>query len=201
MWPIKTILNATDFSEVSNEAHEAACMLARQHQARLIVMHVAEQPVITYFEKASELSPEEFQQKLWNTLREPREEEAGLQVEHRIEDGDPVKRIVRAAEENHVDLIVMGASGRTGLFRWLTTSVTDEIVRNSPCSVLLVKPGPVHEAAAASAIEQTAAEPATAERAATEDSSTKAPPPRPRPAAVPQERPMPVGADASMSMT
>jgi nucleotide-binding universal stress UspA family protein len=89
MWPIKTILNATDFSEVSNEAHEAACALARQHRARLIVLHVAEKPVISYIERASELSHEEFQQKLWDTLRWPRDQETGLTVEHRVEEGDP----------------------------------------------------------------------------------------------------------------
>jgi nucleotide-binding universal stress UspA family protein len=192
MWPIKTILNATDFSEVSDEAYQAACGLARQHQARLIVMHVAEKPVISYIEKASELTPEEFQRKLWETLRSPREQEAGLSVEHRIEEGDPVKEIVRVAQEVQADLIVMGASGRTGLFRWLTTSVTDEIVRNSPCSVLLVKPAPVHEPVADPAQGGVEREPAQVAEA-------KAPPrPRDRPARVPQENPVPVGADAGV---
>ncbi len=200
MW-IRTILNATDFSEVSNDAYEAACALARQHEARLIVMHVAEKPVISYIEKASELSPEEFQQRLWNTLRSPRNQEAGLRVEHRIEEGDPVKEIVRVAEENQVDMIVMGASGRTGLFRWLTTSVTDEIVRNSPCSVLLVKPAPVHEPVEAASTERTATERVATERAAMENGAgkTRPTPARPeRPAPVPQERPDPVGAELSV---
>ncbi len=192
MWPIKTILNATDFSEVSNEAYEAACGLARQHQGRLIVMHVAEKPVISYIEKASELTPEEFQRKLWETLRSPRDQEGGLRVEHRIEEGDPVKEIVRVAEENHADLIVMGASGRTGLFRWLTTSVTDEIVRNSPCSVLLVKPAPVHEPVAGPA------RPAVERETAPAVAAKAPPPPRERPARVPQESPVPLGAEAGV---
>src|SRR5437773_938477 len=157
MWPIKTILNATDFSEASNDAHEAACALARQNQAHLIVLYVAEKPVISSIEKASELSEEEFQQKLWDTLRGPREQEAGLDVEHRVEEGDPIKQIVRVAEENQVDLIVMGASGHTGLLRWLTISVTEEITRNAPCSVLMVKPTRAAQVAAAEAPAETRA--------------------------------------------
>jgi nucleotide-binding universal stress UspA family protein len=155
MWPIKTILITTDFSELSNDAHEAACALARQHNARLIVLHVAEQPVVSYFEKASELSADELQNKLWDTLRWPREQENGLKVEHRIKEGDPVKEIVRFATEQHVDLIVMGASGRTGMLRWFTGSVTDDVARDAPCSVLLVKPA---RAAEPAAIEQAAEE-------------------------------------------
>jgi nucleotide-binding universal stress UspA family protein len=140
MWPIKTVLIATDFSEVSNDAHEAACCIARQQEARLIVLHVAEEPIVSYIEKATELSKEEFQQKLWETLRWPREQENGLNVDHRMVEGDPVKQIVHVAQEQHADLIVMGASGRTGMLRWFTGSVTDDVTRDAPCSVLLVKP-------------------------------------------------------------
>lgn len=159
MWPVKTILIATDFSEVSNDAHEAACAVARHNQARLIVLHVAEKPVVSYIAQASELSAEELQQKLWETLRWPREQESGLTVDHRIVEGEPVKEIVRVAQEQHVDLIVMGASGRTGLLRWFTGSVTDEVGRDAPCSVLLVKPARVAEAAAARAAETRAESP------------------------------------------
>jgi nucleotide-binding universal stress UspA family protein len=192
MWPIKTILNATDFSEVSNEAYETACELAHQHHARLIVMHVTEKPVMSFIEKASELSPEERQQKLWETLRSPREQETGLEVEHRIEEGDPVKQIVRAAEDNHVDLIVMGASSRTGLMRWLTASVTDNIVRDAPCSVLLVKPARAHEAHEAGEVQETREASAAGyvpERRESAAAAPNAPPPPPR------ERPAPVGRD------
>lgn len=45
-------------------------------------LHVADKPVVSYIEKASELSPEQLQQKLWETLRWPKECEEGLNVEH-----------------------------------------------------------------------------------------------------------------------
>jgi nucleotide-binding universal stress UspA family protein len=140
MWPIKTVLIATDLSEVSDAAHEAACAIARQQQARMIVLHVAEQPVLSYIEKASELSKEDLQGKLWETLRATPKQETGLNTDHRIVEGEPVKEIVRVANEQGADLIVMGASDGTGMLRRLTGTVTDHVAREAPCSVLLVKP-------------------------------------------------------------
>jgi nucleotide-binding universal stress UspA family protein len=40
MWPLKTILHPTDFSRCSQDAFRLACSLARDHGARLIVLHV-----------------------------------------------------------------------------------------------------------------------------------------------------------------
>src|SRR5689334_10092186 len=45
MLAFKTILHPTDFSEQSSVAFQLACALARDHGARLIVLHVAEEPV------------------------------------------------------------------------------------------------------------------------------------------------------------
>lgn len=136
---VTTILNPRDFSEPSAEAHATACDVARRHQARLICLHVAEKPVVSYIERASELSSEEFQQKLWEALRWPKECEKDLDVEHRVVEGDPVKQILSMATETDCDLIVMGTRGITGLSRWFTSSVTEAIVRDAPCSVLVAR--------------------------------------------------------------
>src|SRR3954452_11138123 len=101
---VKTILQPNDFSEYSEDAHGLACAIAREKQARLIVLHVTDKPVVSYIEKATQLPPEEFQKKLWEMLRWPREKEAGLDVEHRVEEGDPVKQILRVAAESRCDL-------------------------------------------------------------------------------------------------
>ena len=60
--------------------------------------------------------------------------------EHKLTVGDAATAICEVAENDNVDLIVMGVSGRTGLLRWFTGSVTDDVARDAPCSVLLVKP-------------------------------------------------------------
>lgn len=140
MWNVKTILNPRDFSEPSAEGHQVACEIARQCHASIIFLHVMDKPVVSYIEKASELSPEELQQKLWETLRWPREFEAGLNVEHRVAEGEPVPQILRMAEESRCELIVMGTHGRSQTSRWFKRSVTEDVVFKAPCSVLVAKP-------------------------------------------------------------
>lgn len=139
MFQVKILLHPTDFSEYSDEAHAIACEMARDHHARLVVLHVTDKPVISYIEKSSELNPDQIQQKLWETLQWPREKEADLNVEHRITEGDAVTQILSVAKEIGCDLMVMGSRGRKGLFTWFTNSVTEQVVRQAPCSILVVK--------------------------------------------------------------
>jgi nucleotide-binding universal stress UspA family protein len=137
MLPAKIILHPTDFSEPASHAHAAACALARHWNARLMVLHVANKPVVSYIERASELQPEELQKKLWETLRCPTDLENGLQVEHRVAEGHAVAEILRAAREVHADLIVMGTHGHRGILHWFSTNITDQVVRGAGCSVLI----------------------------------------------------------------
>ena len=104
MFPIKTLLHPTDFSEYAEEAHGVACALAREQNARLVILHVTDKPVVSYLEKASELNPQQVQDKLWETLQWPREMEAGLNIEHRIEEGDAVGQIVRVPMHRPIGL-------------------------------------------------------------------------------------------------
>jgi universal stress protein A len=140
MLMVKCVVHPTDFTEYSEEAHRETCAMAREQKAKVIFLHVAEKPVVSYLGNASELPPEKFQEKLWEAIQWPRESEAGLNVEHRFEEGDPVKQIVRVCTETNCDLVVMGTRGKTGISRWFTSSVAEEVVRKSPCSVLVVKP-------------------------------------------------------------
>jgi len=53
--------------------------------------------------------------------------------------GSPNEQIVAAAKEHGVDLIMMGAKGRTGLVRVLLGSTTRRLLRSLPCSLLTIK--------------------------------------------------------------
>jgi nucleotide-binding universal stress UspA family protein len=53
----------------------------------------------------------------------------------------PDDAIVQAALRNEVDLIVMGSHGRTGFKRLLMGSVTERVIGQAPCPVLVVKKG------------------------------------------------------------
>ena len=69
-------------------------------------------------------------------------EASGIEnVETLILDGAPSQTIVRCAEDEGCDLIVMATHGRSGLGRAVLGSVADYVVRNTPHSaVLLVRP-------------------------------------------------------------
>lgn len=142
MFQIKTILNARDFSEPSAEAHQIACDVARRYEAKLILLHVTDRPVFSYFEKASDLPVDELQRKLFESLRLPTDNEKGLNVEHRVMEGDPVQRILRVAEDENCDLIVLGTHANSGISRWFTSSVAEDVVRQAVCSVLISKAAP-----------------------------------------------------------
>jgi nucleotide-binding universal stress UspA family protein len=59
--------------------------------------------------------------------------------EHRLVTGDPAAEIVRVADDEHVDMIVLGSHGRSGLRRLLMGSVAEVVVRKAPCPVLTFK--------------------------------------------------------------
>ncbi len=47
--------------------------------------------------------------------------------------------VIQVALENHVDLIIMGSHGRTGFKKLLMGSVTERVISQTPCPVLVVK--------------------------------------------------------------
>ena len=53
--------------------------------------------------------------------------------------GDPTDAIVRIAQEEKADLIVMGSHGHTGLRHLLLGSVAEKVLRHAPCPVLIVR--------------------------------------------------------------
>jgi nucleotide-binding universal stress UspA family protein len=137
--PIRTILHPTDFSGPSEFAFRLACSLARDHRARLVVLHVAEFPANVYPEATRHEDPALRHPALWAKLRQLRPPPPEVPVEHRLAGGDPPEEVLRAAGETGSDLIVMGTHGRSGLKHLLMGSVAEQVVRKAPCPVLTVK--------------------------------------------------------------
>ena len=63
----------------------------------------------------------------------------GVQASWQVDFGPPAQRIVEYANENDVDLIVIGTHGHTGLRRVLMGSVAESVVRKAECPVLAIK--------------------------------------------------------------
>ncbi|MFB6300176.1 MAG: universal stress protein [Halobacteriales archaeon] len=66
-------------------------------------------------------------------------ESADVKVESDVLHGTPHRTIVEYAEDNDIDLIVMGTHGRSGLDRYLLGSVTEKVVRLARIPVLTVR--------------------------------------------------------------
>ncbi|WP_229390638.1 universal stress protein [Methanosarcina sp. DH2] len=63
----------------------------------------------------------------------------GVVVEPVLLEGHPANELVRYAEEEKMDIIVMGTRGKTGIDRLLLGSVAENVVRNSKVPVMVIK--------------------------------------------------------------
>ncbi len=141
---IKTIMAPTDFSECSLEAMRYAIELAEAFSARVIFLHVMEQPG---YEPELSLTPMGIRPEVTRMVAEMMQDHVarvraqGIEVEWHLEIGTPFAEIRGAAERHHADLVVMGTHGRTGLAHVLLGSVAERVVQHAPCPVLTIKAG------------------------------------------------------------
>ena len=143
VFPIKAILHPTDFSEHASFAFQQTCAMAREHGARLIVLHVCPSAVATSEIEAAMLPSEADKEILRAELSRIRPRDPKVRVEHLLQEGEPVEEILRVARECQCDLIVMGTYGRTGLSRLLMGSVAEAIMRTASCPVVTIKGPPM----------------------------------------------------------
>ena len=138
-----------DFSTYSEQALAYAIALAAKLQARVTVLHVIHHLPMGVSDAPSSLPyPElylheleaEVQQRL-DTQRQ-QIQKAGLAGEILMTHGVPFQTIVDMARDQHVDLIVMGTHGRTGVHHLLMGSVAEKVVRLAPCPVLVTRVAP-----------------------------------------------------------
>jgi nucleotide-binding universal stress UspA family protein len=64
----------------------------------------------------------------------------GLPVKAEVVTGWAGDTIMKYAEDNQVDLIIMSTHGRSGIGRWFMGSVAEKVVRHSHIPVLTVSP-------------------------------------------------------------
>ncbi|PSP84318.1 universal stress protein [Halobacteriales archaeon QS_1_68_17] len=137
----ETILLPTDGSSGADRAVENAIDMARMYEAALHVLYVVDMG-----DMPADVDTGTIHTTLEETGRETTERvaerarDAGVEtVETAVVSGSPYGTILEYADEQDVDLIVMGTHGRTGLGRFLLGSVTERVVRNSEVPVLTVR--------------------------------------------------------------
>lgn len=133
---VKKILYSTDFSSYSNQAYFHAVALAEAHGASLTVLYVYVPDLLV----PGVPREETVNRRYWQAqLEQIRPIDPKIPVHHVFLEGEPAAEIVRYAKDAGIDLIVMGTHGRTGLERLLMGSVAEKVMREAPCSVLVVK--------------------------------------------------------------
>jgi len=143
------ILVPTDGSPGSRRVLEHAADLAEAHGATLYGLYVVNTASYASF------SMEATWEGIGDMLRREGEDALAsvtsiasgrVPVETKILEGSPSTEIVRYAEREGCDLIVMGTHGRGGIDRLLLGSVAERVVRSSTVPVLTVRVGEGDEA-------------------------------------------------------
>jgi len=137
--PQKIILFPTDFSLASDAALQHAEALAKQSNARLLIVHVEEPPLAYGGGELYYGLPEPSSERILKMLEDVKPADPQVPFIHRLTMGDPAGEIVRIAGEEGAEMIVLGTHGRTGVTRLLMGSVAEAIVRRSPCPVLVYR--------------------------------------------------------------
>jgi nucleotide-binding universal stress UspA family protein len=143
---LQRILVATDFSDCSIAALDVASHLASETGARLYIVHVngivdISVPAIPpteggyYYDAPWGHERHEVRERLNKILPTV----ANVAYEHRYLTGLPVAQILKLAQDERIDLIVIGSHGRTGFARLLMGSVAEGVMRGAKCLVLVVK--------------------------------------------------------------
>jgi nucleotide-binding universal stress UspA family protein len=149
----KLILVPVDFSGFSRNAVDAAAELASRFGAQLLLVHVV--PAIPELPESVSIFKEgEYDQSLRDTaaqrLSDLAASLAGRNLVVRTELGnanDVGTEIVRIAERDHADMIVIATHGMTGWRRIAFGSVAKEVVEEAACPVLVLRAQESHQSA------------------------------------------------------
>jgi nucleotide-binding universal stress UspA family protein len=151
MIELHRILVPTDFSKFSQIALVYAAAFAEKFAAELYLLHVVQDLAVFIPDMITVAPPpaptvEQMTQAVHDAFdRIVKENQLDRFTIHReVREGTPFYEIIRFAQENDIDLIVMGTHGHTGLAHMLLGSVTEKVVRKAPCPVLTVR-HPEHE--------------------------------------------------------
>lgn len=145
MRDLKAILFATDFSESSDYAFEYAHSLAKKFNARLLIIHVINEPVDLRGFYVPHISFEKLEEEIEEGAQKMMEKFCRTHIrdydnyETFIAPGIPYDEIIKKGVESSADLIIMGTHGRTGLDHVLFGSTAEKVVRKSSIPVMTIR--------------------------------------------------------------
>ncbi len=150
----RKVLFATDFSEVSREVIGYVLKLRQAGCREVVLVHVIDEretnAILTEPSGFTEPSGGYEQQIIIRTRENAQKEldevqqslvSAGFRVLPYLLDGVPAREIMRIADAEQVNLIIVGSHGKSNLLHILLGSVSDDVLHNAKQPVLVVRRG------------------------------------------------------------
>lgn len=141
---MRNILAAIDFSEVTPSLLTLSTELAKRHDAKLWIIHVAAPdpdfigfktgPQYIRDHRAEQLRQEHIDLQAMAT--EVREQ--GVEAEALLVQGPTAEILLAEVERLKIDMVVVGSHGRSALYRAFVGSVSEQVLRECKAPVLVV---------------------------------------------------------------
>jgi len=151
---IEKMIVALDGSESARKALNFALDIAEDCSASVLLVSIVPPLIIpTFVEPPADgfvLPPEtmneymeetraRYEEVLSQALKEIKENRPNIEVSTRLVEGRPTDQIVKIAEEEGPDILVVGSRGLSGIEELFLGSVSEGVVHKAPCPVLVVK--------------------------------------------------------------
>lgn len=139
----KKILVPVDGSEAANNAFEYGLELTRMYNAELFLIYVADVSEAAYpvmqvtLDRTGLAAVKERAEEILGEMKA--KVPVGTKLSAMVKIGIPGNVISHMVEENNVDLVVMGNSGKGSLSSFIMGSVSHYVIHHVKCPVLIVK--------------------------------------------------------------
>lgn len=149
---MKKILATIDGSKISPQVLEKAVDISRHYGSEVTLLKVTEVPTDANYTDYKVYISDSFSAGRKKVVKEKLEADrklldaivsntdtTGVNIEKKVMPGIPYEQILRIAKEGNYDLIIMGRRGLTSLRRFFVGSVTQTVIAEAPCAVLVVR--------------------------------------------------------------
>jgi nucleotide-binding universal stress UspA family protein len=142
---LSKIMVCIDGSEASIKAARRVLEMAKKYEAKVVAIYISFIPnylrrLPQYaWEELQVYDVEQMQEWLKDIVIQANEQNIQFKTLVRETTSSVVKEIIDVADEERVDLIVVGSTGKSRLDRMLVGSVAQGVMINAKCSVLLVR--------------------------------------------------------------
>jgi nucleotide-binding universal stress UspA family protein len=139
MLSIRTVFHLTDSSKGASFGLSLACSLASDHNARLIVVSLAQPLTLVAYEFPEATMPfSRRREELWDDSGRPSERRLQMQtVRHLAGPDDLVPQVLRLIQKLGCDLIIVGMEESSSEAR--VRNLTDQLLRRARCPVLIAR--------------------------------------------------------------